>query len=122
VALDALHTEFHEDAMALDMLRRALEEPARQIAQNAGADGAIAIDTIRRRQCDGANRMIGFDALREEYGDLVEWGIIDPAKVVRAALENAVSVAGMILSTDALIAELPEPKQNGAAVALEMAY
>jgi len=121
-ALDAVHTEFEEDRMALNMLRRALEEPTRQIAQNAGADGAIVVDTIRRHQRDSANPLIGFDAMRGEYGDLAQQGIIDPAKVVRAALENAVSVAGMILSTDALIAELPAPKQTGATVAPEMAY
>jgi chaperonin GroEL len=121
-ALDSVATRFEEDRMALTMLRRALEEPTRQIAQNAGVDGAIVVDAIRRRHHDSGNPMIGFDAMRGEYGDLVQWGVIDPAKVVRAALENAVSVAGMILSTDALIAALPEPKHNGAALAPEMAY
>jgi len=121
-ALDTVATTFEEERMALNMLRRALEEPTRQIAQNAGADGAVVVDAIQRRHRDSGNPMIGFDAMRGEYGDLVQWGIIDPAKVVRAALENAVSVAGMILSTDALIAELPEPKHNGATLAPEMAY
>ena len=121
-ALDTLRTEFAADRMALNMLRRALEEPTRPIAANAGADGAIVVDAIRRRRRASANPLIGFDALRGAYGDLVQWGIIDPAKVVRAALENAVSVAGMILSTAALIAELPAPQPNGAAVAPEMAY
>lgn len=121
-ALDAIQTVFEEDRMALNMLRRALEEPTRQIAQNAGADGAIVVEAIRRCQRDSGNQMIGFDTMRGEYGDLVQWGIIDPAKVVHAALENAVSVASMILSTDVLIAELPEPKQNGTVLAPEMAY
>jgi chaperonin GroEL len=121
-ALDTVPTEFDEDRMALNMLRRALEEPTRQIAQNAGAEGAIVVAAIQRRQQDSGNRMIGFDAMRGEYGDLVQWGIIDPAKVVRAALENAVSVAGMILSTDALIAEWPEPKQHGSAAVPELEY
>jgi chaperonin GroEL len=121
-ALDTVTTSFDEERMALSMLRRALEEPTRQIAQNAGADGAVVVDAIRRRQRESANPMIGFDAMRGEYGDLVQWGIIDPAKVVRAALENAVSVAGMILSTDALIAEVPEPKQNGVAAVPNLEY
>ena len=113
-ALDSVKTTFEEDRMALNMLRRALEEPTRQIVQNAGEDGPVVIREILRRQKETGNRNIGFDVLRGEYGDLAQWGIIDPAKVVRIALENAVSVAGMILSTDALISELPEPKKNGA--------
>ncbi|HEU5100437.1 MAG TPA: chaperonin GroEL [Roseiflexaceae bacterium] len=121
-ALDGVVMEFEEDRMALNMLRRALEEPARQIAQNAGVDGAIVVDAIRRAQRESANTMIGFDAMLGEYGDLVQRGIIDPAKVVRAALENAVSVAGMILSTDALIADMPEPKRDVAVPSAELAY
>jgi chaperonin GroEL len=121
-ALDAVQTTFDEERMALNMLRRALEEPARQIAQNAGVDGAVVIREIQRRQREHDSRMIGYDALRAEYGDLTAWGIIDPAKVVRTALENAVSVAGIILSTDALITELPEPKKNGAAPTPEMDF
>jgi chaperonin GroEL len=121
-ALDSVATTIDEERMALNMLRRALEEPTRQIAQNAGADGAVVVDAIRRRQRESANPLIGFDAMRGEYGDLVQWGIIDPAKVVRAALQNAVSVAGMILSTNALIAEAPEPKRNGAAAVPDLEY
>jgi chaperonin GroEL len=121
-ALDAAKIEFDEDRMAQSMLRRALEEPTRQIVRNAGEDGPVVIQEIRRRQQERDSRNIGFDVLRGEYGDLAEWGIIDPAKVVRTALENAVSVAGMILSTDALITELPEPKKNGAQMAPEMDY
>jgi chaperonin GroEL len=121
-ALDSVEPRFDEDRMALNMLRRALEEPTRQIAANAGEDGAVVVEEIRRRQQASGNRLIGYDALRGDYGDLAEWGIIDPAKVVRTALENAVSVAGMILSTDALITELPEPKKNGGVPAPEMDY
>jgi chaperonin GroEL len=121
-ALDGVETRFDEERMALNILRRALEEPARQIARNAGEDGAVVIEEIRRRQKETGNRMIGFDAMRGDYGDLAAWGIIDPAKVVRTALENAVSVAGMILSTDALITELPEPKKQSAAPTPEMDY
>jgi chaperonin GroEL len=121
-ALDTVAAEFAEDRMALNMLRRALEEPARQIAQNAGLDGAVVVEEIKRQQHERDSRNIGLDAMREEYGDMVAWGIIDPAKVVRAALENAVSVAGMILSTDALIADLPEPQNARAVGATEMDY
>jgi chaperonin GroEL len=121
-ALDGVETRFEEERMALNILRRALEEPARQIARNAGEDGAVVIEEIRRRQKETGNHMIGFDAMRGDYGDLAAWGIIDPAKVVRTALENAVSVAGMILSTDALITELPEPKKQSAAPTPEMDY
>jgi chaperonin GroEL len=113
-ALERVETTYEEERMALNILRRALEEPTRQLARNAGADGAVVIEEIRRRQRETDRRSIGYDVLRGEYGDLTEWGVIDPAKVVRIALENAVSVAGMILSTDALITEVPEKKTNGA--------
>jgi chaperonin GroEL len=106
-ALERVETTYEEERMALNILRRALEEPTRQLARNAGADGAVVIEEIRRRQRETDRRSIGYDVLRGEYGDLTEWGVIDPAKVVRIALENAVSVAGMILSTDALITEVP---------------
>jgi chaperonin GroEL len=112
--LAAVPTAFEEDRMALAILREALEAPTRQIAQNAGFDGPIVVDAIRRRQAEAGSARIGFDALRGEYGDLLEWGIIDPAKVVRSALENAISVAGMLLSTDVLIAELPTQHSDGA--------
>jgi chaperonin GroEL len=82
----------------------------------------VVIREIERRQQEIDSRMVGFDALSGEYGDLAQWGIIDPAKVVRTALENAVSVAGMILSTDALITEVPEPKKDGVTPSPEMDY
>ncbi|MEN9934042.1 MAG: hypothetical protein RLZZ387_621 [Chloroflexota bacterium] len=107
-ALDAVPTTFDEDRMALTMLRRALEQPTRQIVANAGLDGGLAVEEIQRRQHESGVRSIGYDVMRGAYGDLVAWGVIDPAKVVRTALENAVSVAGMILSTEVLIAEVPE--------------
>jgi chaperonin GroEL len=106
--LDSVATEGEEEHMALNLLRRALEEPTRQIAANAGYEGAVVVAEIQRRQQETGNQNIGFDALREEYGDLVSFGIIDPAKVVRSALENAISVAGMLLSTDVVITDVPE--------------
>jgi chaperonin GroEL len=87
------------------ILRRALETPTRQIAANSGADGGVVVD--RMRQGSGN---YGFDAARMEYVDLVDAGIIDPTKVVRVALENAVSVASVLLLTEATLTEIPEPK------------
>jgi chaperonin GroEL len=111
--LATLPATLEEDGMAVTILRHALEEPARQIAANAGLDGAVVVSEIKRRQQESGNPALGFDVMRGEYGDLVAWGVLDPAMVVRAALENAVSVAGMILSTDTLIAEIPEEEADG---------
>ncbi|HET9193914.1 MAG TPA: chaperonin GroEL [Vicinamibacterales bacterium] len=110
-AIDAVEKE----AAALDgderagalILRRALEVPARQIAENSGADGGVVVEKMRT----GAGNF-GFDAAERKYVDLVEAGIIDPTKVVRLALENAVSVAGVLLLTDATMTEVPEPKPD----------
>ncbi|HYL56641.1 MAG TPA: chaperonin GroEL [Gemmatimonadales bacterium] len=87
------------------ILRRALETPTRQIAENSNVDGGVVVDRMR-----AGTGNFGFDAARGEYVDLVEAGIIDPTKVVRVALENAVSVAGVLLLTEATLTELPEPK------------
>ena len=92
------------------ILRRALEVPTRQIAANSGVDGGVVVDRMR-----AGSDNFGFDAARGEYCDLIEAGIIDPTKVVRVALENAVSVAGVLLLTDATLTELPEPKPAAAA-------
>ncbi len=89
------------------ILKRALEEPLRGIVENAGQDGAVVVSTIRRMQTEQNNVNIGYEVIRNEYGDLFEWGIIDPAKVTRSAIENAASIAGMILTTEALITEKP---------------
>jgi len=96
------------------ILRRALETPTRQIATNSGVDGGVVVD--RMRQGKGS---FGFDAARGVYGDLVEAGIIDPTKVVRVALENAVSVASVLLLTEATLTELPEPKSAATPAAEE---
>jgi chaperonin GroEL len=93
------------------ILRRALEEPLRQLAENAGHDGAVVIQDVRRMQKEKNNTHIGFDVLTEEYCDLVEKGIIDPAKVTRSGLENAASIAAMILTTEALITDMPEKEK-----------
>jgi chaperonin GroEL len=91
----------------VQILRRALEEPLRGIAANAGLDGAVVISQVRRHQEEG-NTNIGYDVLTNDYGDMLQKGILDPAKVTRSAVENATSIAGMILTTDALISDKPE--------------
>ncbi len=89
------------------IVRRALEEPMRQLARNAGKEGAIVIEEVRRQLPN--NDRIGYNVLTDEYVDMVKAGIIDPAKVTRSAIENAASIAAMILTTEALITDIPEP-------------
>jgi chaperonin GroEL len=106
-ALEGLKLEGDEAAGA-QILKRALEEPTRQIAVNAGYEGSVVIDAIRRMQKDKKNKNIGFNVLTEEYEDVVKGGVIDPVKVTRSAVENAVSIASMILTTEALVTDIPE--------------
>ena len=94
-----------DERFGVNIVRRALEEPLRWIANNAGAEGSIVLDKVKNGK--GA---FGFDAAKEEYGDLIKAGIIDPTKVVRTALLNAASVAGLLLTTEAMVAEKPEEK------------
>ncbi len=94
----------------VNILRRALEEPLRGIAANAGKDGSVIIETVRRQQAEQKNPNVGYDVIAEAYVDMVKAGITDPAKVTRSAVENATSIAGMILTTDAIISEKPEEK------------
>ncbi|SNB65192.1 chaperonin GroEL [Thermoflexus hugenholtzii] len=96
----------------INIVRRALEEPLRRIAENAGEDGAVVVEMVRRLQKEKNNSNIGYNVLTGEYVDMVEAGIIDPAKVTRTALENAASVAAMILTTEALVTEVPEKKKE----------
>jgi chaperonin GroEL len=105
-ALDGLVVT-DEQKFGISIVRRAIEEPLRQIAENAGVEGSIVINKVR----EGAGNF-GFNAATCEYGDLLEQGVIDPVKVVRTALENAASVAGLMLTTEALIAERPQPKKG----------
>ncbi len=93
------------------IVKRALEAPLRQIAENAGVDGAVVAGKVR--ESDDLN--FGFNAQTEEYGNMFEFGVIDPAKVTRTALEDAASVAGLLITTEAMIAEKPEPKGAGGA-------
>jgi chaperonin GroEL len=94
----------------VQILRRALEEPLRGIASNAGLDGAVVVEMVRRIQQEQNNPNVGYDVIAEQYVDMIQAGIIDPAKVTRSAVENAASIAGMILTTEALIADKPEEK------------
>ncbi|MER3400864.1 MAG: chaperonin GroEL [Thermoflexus sp.] len=112
-ALDNLKAE-GDVQTGINIVRRALEEPLRRIAENAGEDGAVVVEMVRRLQKEKNNPNIGFNVLTGEYVDMVEAGIIDPAKVTRTALENAASVAAMILTTEALVTEVPEKKKEGA--------
>ena len=90
----------------VEIVLRALEEPIRQIAANAGVDGSVVVDHIKTAQKPG----FGYDALKGEYVDMVDRGIIDPTKVTRSALQNAASVAAMVLTTESLVADIPEPE------------
>ncbi len=107
-ALDKLHLE-GDEAVGVDIVRRALEAPARQIADNAGARGEVVIDQVRTMK-----KGEGFDALKGEYGDMFERGIVDAAKVTRSALQNAASIAAMVLTTETLVTDIPEKKDNSA--------
>jgi chaperonin GroEL len=108
-ALDSVDAQGDEKTGVM-ILKRALEEPLRGIVENAGQDGAVVVNTVRRLQEEKKNPNIGYEVIRGEYGDMFEWGIADPAKVTRSAIENAASIAGMILTTEALITEKPEEK------------
>ncbi len=118
-AIDAVEREAGrcagDEATGMRILRRALETPTRQIAENSAADGGVVVERMR-----SGSGNFGFDAARGEYVDLVEAGIIDPTKVVRVALENAVSVASVLLLTEATLTELPEPKAEARATAEEL--
>jgi chaperonin GroEL len=94
--------------VGVEIVRRALEMPMRRIAKNAGHDGAVIVDAVLRLQKEKENINIGYDVLAEDFVDMVKSGWIDPAKVTRGALENAASIAAMILTTEALITDMPE--------------
>jgi chaperonin GroEL len=104
--LDGFEGDNEDQKAGVAIVRRALEAPLRQIAENAGFDGGVVAGKVR----ESSDRSFGFDAQKEVYGDLVKAGIIDPAKVVRTALQDAASVAGLLITTEAMVAEKPEPK------------
>jgi chaperonin GroEL len=100
-----------EEAIGVNIVKRALEEPLRQIALNAGEEGAVIVGRVRESKDDN----FGYNADTGEYGDLVKAGVIDPAKVTRLALQNAASIAGLMLTTEALVADIKEPDKTAAA-------
>jgi len=106
VALDKLELD-EEEKIGLDILRKALREPLRMIAQNAGLEGSVVVEEVRKNK-DG----YGFNAQTLKYEDLLENGIVDPTKVVRSALENAVSGASMLLTTESVVSELPKKESD----------
>ena len=110
-SLDKVKMDGEDETIGVTILRRALEQPMRKIAANAGQDGAVIIETVRRKAKEEKNKNIGYDVLSGEYVDMIKAGIIDPAKVTRGALENAASIASMILTTEALITDVPEKEK-----------
>lgn len=105
--LREVQTEDEDEKTGIEILRRALESPIRQIAQNAGVDGAVVAQEVKKKEAG-----FGFNAKTLAFGDLVSQGIVDPTKVVRSALENAASAAGMFLTTECVVADLPEKKNE----------
>src|ERR1044072_3187741 len=101
-----------DEQIGVNIVRRALEEPLRQIVQNAGKEGAVVVDRVRSEK----NENVGFNAATETFEDLVKAGVIDPAKVTRTALQNAASIAGLMLTTEAMVSELPEDDKGSPAM------
>src|SRR5690606_3969235 len=109
--LDNVQPANDDQRVGVEIVRRALQAPARQIAENAGVDGAI----VAGKLLESTDTRWGYDAQEGRYTDLVKAGIVDPTKVVRTALQDAASVAGLLITTEAMVAERPEPKAAGGA-------
>jgi chaperonin GroEL len=107
-ALDAIKLE-GDAATGVAIVRRALEEPLKKLAENAGFDGSVVLENVRREQASRKSTAIGLNVLSGEYVDMFKAGIVDPAKVTRSAVENASSIAAMVLTTEAMITDKPEP-------------
>ena len=107
-ALDSVSLPEGDQMTGVGILQRALEAPMRKIAENAGQNGDVVIQNVRQAQEKEGSTSIGYNVMSGEYIDMVKAGIIDPAKVTRGALENAASIASMVLTTEALITDLPE--------------
>jgi chaperonin GroEL len=110
-ALDKVDVESDDAKIGVNIVRKALEFPMKMIAENAGKHGAVVLDNVRRAQKEKKNKNVGYNVLSEDYVDMVKDGVIDPAKVTRGALENAASIAAMILTTEALITDMPEKER-----------
>jgi chaperonin GroEL len=105
-ALDSLTPSNNDQKVGIDIVRRALQSPLRQIAENSGTDGSIVVGKL----LESKSTTYGYDAQKGEFTDMIKAGIIDPTKVVRHALQDAASVAGLLITTEAMVAEKPEPK------------
>ncbi len=107
-ALDKIKGETEEAQVGINIVKKALEAPIRKLSDNAGQDGSVIIDGVRRKAKELKNKNIGYNVLTGQFADMIKDGVIDPVKVVRGALENAASIASMILTTEVLITDLPE--------------
>ena len=107
-SLENLKMGSDDEQIGVNIVRKSLEVPMRKIAENAGKDGSVIVDNVRQAQKRQKSKLIGYDVLRDEFIDMVKGGVIDPAKVTRGALENAASIAAMILTTEALVTDVPE--------------
>jgi chaperonin GroEL len=114
-SLADIKMEFADEQTGVSIVRRALEEPMRQLAVNAGRDGAVIVENVRRQQKEQDDAKVGYDVLRDVYVNMVTQGIIDPVKVTRSAVENAASIGAMILTTEALISDIPQEEKAPAA-------
>ena len=110
--LEDFELENDDESTGVSIVKRALEEPLRQIAINAGYEGAVVVDKVRQEK----NSSHGFNAETEEYGDMLKMGVVDPTKVTRSALQNAASIAGLLLTTEAIVCDLPEKDKEGPAM------
>jgi chaperonin GroEL len=111
-ALDAVEKGLDGDVLTgVKLLRKALPAPMSMLAENAGYDGAVIVESVKREQKAKKNKHIGFDVMAEDYPDMIKRQIIDPAKVTRGGLENAASIAAMILTTECLITDIPEKEK-----------
>ncbi len=108
-SLDSVRVENSDEQVGVDIVRRSLEEPIRQIAFNAGREGSVVAEEVKKQSGN-----VGYNAATNEYEDMVEAGIVDPTKVTRSALQNAVSIASMFLTTEAVVTDVPEEKGSGA--------
>ncbi|MGO9204786.1 MAG: chaperonin GroEL [Candidatus Limnocylindrales bacterium] len=108
-AIDSLDLE-GDAKIGAEVVRAALEEPLKIIARNAGLNGSVVLETVRRKQAETGNRNLGYDVIGNRYDDMLVLGIVDPAKVTHSAVENAASIAAMVLTTEAMVTDKPEPK------------
>jgi chaperonin GroEL len=111
-SLDKVKMDGEDETIGVAIVRKALEAPIRRLAENAGQDGAVIIENVRRRAKEQGNKNLGYNVITEEYVDMLQAGVIDPLKVVRGALENAASIAAMILTTECLVTDVPEKEKS----------